>query len=62
MLPRRHILDVWELIKDDEDFRSMATITLAIDAILGKVRAVLWPPRSIGGIGEYSGVLAAPAG
>jgi hypothetical protein len=33
VLPRRHILDVWELIKDDEDFRSMATITLAIDAI-----------------------------
>lgn len=33
MLPRRHILDVWELIKDKEDLRSMATITLAIDAI-----------------------------
>ncbi len=33
MLPRRHIREVWELIKDDEDFRSMATITLAIDAI-----------------------------
>ncbi len=33
MLPRRHILDVWELIKDKEDFKSMATISLAIDAI-----------------------------
>ena len=33
MLPRRHILDVWELIKDTEDLKSMATITLAIDAI-----------------------------
>ncbi|MEN6615247.1 MAG: hypothetical protein ABFD12_01700 [Syntrophorhabdus sp.] len=33
MLPRRHILDVWELIKDEEDLKSMATITLAIDAI-----------------------------
>ena len=33
MLPRRHILDVWELIKDSEDLKSMATITLAIDAI-----------------------------
>ena len=33
MLPRRHILDVWELIKDKEDLKSMATITLAIDAI-----------------------------
>ncbi len=33
MLPRRHILDVWEIIKDTEDLKSMATITLAIDAI-----------------------------
>ncbi|MHB8111152.1 MAG: hypothetical protein ACYDHW_14105 [Syntrophorhabdaceae bacterium] len=33
MLPRRHILDVWELIKDKEDLKSMATVTLAIDAI-----------------------------
>ena len=33
MLPRRHILDVWELIKDKDDLKSMATITLAIDAI-----------------------------
>lgn len=33
MLPRRHILDVWEFIKDEEDLLSMSTITLAIDAI-----------------------------
>ena len=33
MLPRRHILDVWEIIKDTEVLKSMATITLAIDAI-----------------------------
>lgn len=33
MLPRRHILDVWELIKNTEDLKSMATVTLAIDAI-----------------------------
>ncbi|OPY75498.1 MAG: hypothetical protein A4E63_00308 [Syntrophorhabdus sp. PtaU1.Bin050] len=33
MLPRRHILDVWEFIKDREDMLSMSTITLAIDAI-----------------------------
>jgi len=33
VLPRRHILDVWELIKDKEDLKSMSTITLAIDAI-----------------------------
>jgi hypothetical protein len=33
MLPRRHILDIWEFIKDEEDLLSMSTITLAIDAI-----------------------------
>ena len=33
MLPRRHILDVWEMIKDEEAILSMATITLAIDAM-----------------------------
>ena len=33
MLPRRHILDVWEIIKDEETFIAMATITLAIDAM-----------------------------
>jgi len=33
MLPRRHILDVWEMIKDKEDLLSMATISLAIDAV-----------------------------
>ena len=33
MLPRRHILDVWEFIKDEENLLSMSTITLAIDAI-----------------------------
>lgn len=33
MLPRRHILDVWEMIKDEEALISMATITLAIDAM-----------------------------
>jgi hypothetical protein len=33
MLPRRHILDVWEFIKDKDDLLSMSTITLAIDAI-----------------------------
>ncbi|HPB39027.1 MAG TPA: hypothetical protein PK125_12820 [Syntrophorhabdus sp.] len=33
MLPRRHILDVWEFIKDEKDLLSMSTITLAIDAI-----------------------------
>ncbi len=33
MLPRRHILDVWELIKDKDELRSMATMTLAIDAM-----------------------------
>jgi hypothetical protein len=33
MLPRRHILDVWEFVKDEEDLLSMSTITLAIDAI-----------------------------
>jgi hypothetical protein len=33
VLPRRHILDVWEFVKDEEDLLSMSTITLAIDAI-----------------------------
>jgi len=33
MLPRRHILDVWELVKDKDSLHSMATISLAIDAI-----------------------------
>jgi hypothetical protein len=33
MLPRRHILDIWEFIKDEETLLSMSTITLAIDAI-----------------------------
>jgi len=33
MLPRRHILDVWEISKDKKTLLSMATITLAIDAI-----------------------------
>ncbi|MDD5009928.1 MAG: hypothetical protein PHC68_16195 [Syntrophorhabdaceae bacterium] len=33
MLPRRHILDIWELIKDKDDLMSMATISLAIDAV-----------------------------
>jgi len=32
VLPRRHILDVWELIKDKDELKSMATVTLAIDA------------------------------
>jgi hypothetical protein len=33
MLPRRHILDVMEFVKDKEDILAMSTITLAIDAI-----------------------------
>ncbi|OPY76697.1 MAG: hypothetical protein A4E64_01433 [Syntrophorhabdus sp. PtaU1.Bin058] len=33
MLPRRHILDIWELIKDEDDLVSMATISLALDAV-----------------------------
>jgi hypothetical protein len=33
MLPRRHILDIWEFFKDEDDLLSMSTITLAIDAI-----------------------------
>jgi hypothetical protein len=33
MLPRRHILDAWEFIKDKKDLASMATLTVAIDAI-----------------------------
>lgn len=33
MLPRRHILDVWEFVKDKDELASMSTITLAIDAI-----------------------------
>jgi hypothetical protein len=33
MLPRRHILDVWEFVKDDDELLSMATVTLAIDAL-----------------------------
>lgn len=32
MLPRRHILDVWEMEKDREKLLSMAALTLAIDA------------------------------
>ena len=33
MLPRRHILDVCEIMKDKHELLSMSTITLAIDAI-----------------------------
>lgn len=33
MLPRRHILDVCEIVKDKHELLSMSTITLAIDAI-----------------------------
>jgi hypothetical protein len=33
MLPRRHILDVYEIVKDEKELLSMCTITLAIDAI-----------------------------
>jgi hypothetical protein len=33
MLPRRHILDVCEFVKDEKDLLSMSTLTLAIDAI-----------------------------
>ncbi|HOJ44284.1 MAG TPA: hypothetical protein PK800_09165, partial [Syntrophorhabdaceae bacterium] len=33
MLPRRHILDVWEIAKDRRELLSMATINLAIDAV-----------------------------
>jgi hypothetical protein len=33
MLPRRHILDVWEFMKDRKDLLPMSTLTLAIDAI-----------------------------
>ncbi len=33
MLPRRHILDVWEFVKDEGELLSMATINLAIDAV-----------------------------
>jgi hypothetical protein len=33
MLPRRHILDVCEFVKDKEDLLPMCTVTLAIDAI-----------------------------
>lgn len=33
MLPRRHILDVCQLMKDEDEILSMSTITLAIDAV-----------------------------
>lgn len=33
MLPRRHILDVWEFVKNKDDLLSMSTINLAVDAI-----------------------------
>ena len=33
MLPRRHILDVQHMIKNEEDLLSMATLSLAIDAV-----------------------------
>src|ERR1035437_453166 len=33
MLPRRHILDVIEFVKDKEDLVPMCTVTLALDAI-----------------------------
>jgi hypothetical protein len=33
MLPRRHILDVWEFVKDEKELLSMSTVTLAIDAM-----------------------------
>ena len=33
MLPRRHILDVWHMTKNEKDLLSMATLSLAIDAV-----------------------------
>jgi hypothetical protein len=33
MLPRRHILDICEMVQDKDDLISMVTITLAIDAV-----------------------------
>ena len=33
MLPRRHVLDVWEFVKDEKALLAMSTITLAVDAI-----------------------------
>jgi hypothetical protein len=33
VLPRRHILDVWYMIKDKKELLSMATVSLAIDAM-----------------------------
>src|SRR5512145_678255 len=33
MLPRRHILDVCHMIKDEKEVLSMATLSLAIDAV-----------------------------
>jgi hypothetical protein len=33
MLPRRHILDVWEFTKDERALLAMSTVTLAVDAI-----------------------------
>ncbi len=33
MLPRRHILDVYEIVKNEKELLSMSTVTLAIDAI-----------------------------
>ena len=33
MLPRRHILDIWEILHDDEKLLPMATLSLAVDAI-----------------------------
>ena len=33
MLPRRHILDVRHMIKDEQELLSMATLSLAIDAV-----------------------------
>lgn len=33
MLPRRHILDIWEFMKDVKELVPMATLTLAVDAV-----------------------------
>jgi hypothetical protein len=33
MLPRRHILDVWHMTKNEKDLLSMTTLSLAIDAV-----------------------------
>lgn len=33
MLPRRHILDIWEFVKDVKELVPMAALTLAVDAV-----------------------------